>query len=94
MRPSVDASRRLSIISHSSLHCCAANQWDDYTRGALRAWRARLGFDYGKFDFVVRDGEPVLFDVNRTPTMASNLSAALEAGMGELARGMAAFVSA
>lgn len=34
---------------------------------ALRAERARLGFDYGKFDFVIHDGEPVLLDANRTP---------------------------
>jgi hypothetical protein len=59
---------------------------------ALRAWRARLGFDYGKFDFVVRDGEPVLFDVNRTPATAPNLAAALQAGMAHLAGGLAAFL--
>ena len=26
-----------------------------------------MGFDYGKFDYVIRDGQVVLFDVNRTP---------------------------
>lgn len=32
-------------------------------------WRRReeLGVDFGKFDFVMHDGEPVLFDVNPTP---------------------------
>ncbi len=34
---------------------------------ALRAERARLGFDYGKFDFVLENGVPVLLDANRTP---------------------------
>ncbi len=34
---------------------------------ALRAERIRLGFDYGKFDFVMHDGHPVLLDANRTP---------------------------
>ena len=33
----------------------------------LQAWRERLGFDYGKFDYVVRDGVPILIDANRTP---------------------------
>lgn len=33
----------------------------------LREIRQRLGFDYGKFDFVEHDGEPVLLDANRTP---------------------------
>ena len=34
----------------------------------LRAERRRLGFDYGKFDFVVRDGRAILLDANRTPS--------------------------
>lgn len=34
----------------------------------LRAERERLGFDYGKFDFVVREGRAILFDANRTPS--------------------------
>ncbi len=31
------------------------------------AERERLGFDFGKFDYAVRDGDVVLFDANRTP---------------------------
>ena len=31
------------------------------------ALRHELGFDYGKFDYVVRDGETILLDANRTP---------------------------
>jgi hypothetical protein len=57
----------------------------------LRAWRARLGFDYGKFDFVVHDGAPILLDVNRTPTLPAKLSDAVKAGMEDLAKGIAAF---
>lgn len=34
----------------------------------LRAMRAAMGFDYGKFDYVVHDGRTVLLDANRTPT--------------------------
>lgn len=33
----------------------------------LRGWRARLGFDFGKFDYVMHEGRCVLLDVNRTP---------------------------
>jgi hypothetical protein len=33
----------------------------------LYEMREKLGFDYGKFDYVLRDGKVVLFDVNRTP---------------------------
>lgn len=32
------------------------------------AERAALGFDYGKFDYVLHDGEAVLLDVNVTPS--------------------------
>lgn len=34
---------------------------------ALEAWRAGMGLDYGRLDYVVHDGEPIVFDVNRTP---------------------------
>jgi hypothetical protein len=34
----------------------------------IREIRKKLGFDYGKFDYVVQSGNVVLFDVNRTPT--------------------------
>jgi hypothetical protein len=34
---------------------------------AIRRRRAELKFDYGKFDYVIADGVPVLFDANNTP---------------------------
>lgn len=34
---------------------------------ALRRRRAELKFGYGKFDYVIENGEPVLFDANSTP---------------------------
>jgi len=39
---------------------------------AIRAIRRQLGFDYGKFDYVVHDGEIVLLDANRTPAVSRN----------------------
>jgi hypothetical protein len=33
----------------------------------IRELRQALGFDYGKFDYVVRDGQAVLLDANKTP---------------------------
>jgi hypothetical protein len=35
-----DLTARVSVISHSSLHCCPAPLWEAHTRGALRAWIA------------------------------------------------------
>ena len=37
----------------------------------LRALRHELGFDFGKFDYVVVDGKSVLFDANPTPMLGS-----------------------
>ena len=35
-----DLTRRVRVISHSSLHCCPAHVWEPYTREAMRAWAA------------------------------------------------------
>lgn len=35
----------------------------------LRQIREELGFDFGKFDYAMVDGRPVLYDANRTPAM-------------------------
>jgi len=58
----------------------------------IREWRRRLGFDYGKFDFVLHEGEPVLLDVNRTPTAPPVLGDALRAGNADLAKGIETFL--
>lgn len=34
-------------------------------------WRRRLGLDYGKIDYVVRDGKAVVLDVNTTPAYSA-----------------------
>lgn len=39
---------------------------------SLRKIRQELNMDFGKFDYVIHDGEPVLFDVNKTPTIAGD----------------------
>ncbi|MCB9845899.1 MAG: hypothetical protein H6811_07950 [Phycisphaeraceae bacterium] len=57
----------------------------------LRAWRERLGLDYGKIDFVMRDGEPVVIDVNTTPTMSSPLDEDRVRRSSELADGLSSF---
>lgn len=41
----------------------------------LRAWRARLGFDFGRFDYVRHEDQWVLLDANRTPTLPARVSA-------------------
>src|SRR5208282_4307513 len=58
----------------------------------LREMRARLGFDYGKFDFVVNQGRATLLDANRTPRSAPNLSAHFVRNAGSLAAGINYFL--
>ena len=40
----------------------------DSTPAEVREFRAALGFDYGKFDYVVHGDDVIIFDVNRTFT--------------------------
>ena len=60
---------------------------------ALRALRTKLQFDYGKFDYALVNGEPVLYDANRTPTAAWTTPATERQAsiVNELAQGLFSF---
>lgn len=58
----------------------------------IREARQRLGFDYGKFDFVVFDGKGILLDANRTPGSSRNLGKMLRTANVELAKGFDGFL--
>ncbi len=60
--------------------------------GSLRAERARLGFDYGKFDFVMNEGKAILLDVNRTPGKPPSTGAVAIARAETLADGLEALL--
>jgi hypothetical protein len=57
----------------------------------LQAIRRRLGFEFGKFDYVLVDGAPVLYDANRTPTLGEVSPEVLTRLIPELAAGIADF---
>ena len=59
---------------------------------ALRAERERLGFNYGKFDFVIHRGTPVLLDANRTPGNPRSLQEHVKKGALNLAEGLDALL--
>lgn len=60
---------------------------------SLRALRKKMGFDYGKFDFVMNEGKAVLLDANRTPSFnLKNPSPAQMARIENLARGLEDFI--
>jgi len=50
----------------------AINQEIVPTPPELRELRKQLGLDYGKIDYVIRDGSIILLDVNPTPALPSN----------------------
>jgi hypothetical protein len=54
----------------------------------IRASRRELGFDYGKFDFVIHEGQPILLDANSTPTCSGQPSPRLNAIANALAAGL------
>lgn len=56
----------------------------------IRAWRAKLGFDYGKFDYVCPEGQPILLDANKTPVAAvtPQSNPELHASLRSLANGL------
>ncbi len=58
----------------------------------LRAIRRELCFDFGKFDYVIIDGRPVLFDANRTPTLNAADIATLRPRLELLADGLHSIV--
>ncbi len=55
------------------------------------ARRAELGIDYGKIDYVINNGEPVLLDINVTPTVSGPVTEDKIVKSADLALGIAAF---
>lgn len=66
------------------------HEYIDDVPPSLRSLRRELGMDFGKFDYVVVDGEAVLLDVNKTPTIASARSPSTR--IPEMAKGLGVFV--
>jgi hypothetical protein len=54
----------------------------------LTALRAKLKFDFGKFDYVVHDGRAIVLDTNKTPTYSGEETPRLRS----LAQGIEAFL--
>jgi hypothetical protein len=64
------------------------------TPPAILRWREELGLDFGKMDYTIHNGTPVLIDVNTTPTMSDppRIPAAIERSV-VLADGLSHFES-
>ena len=55
--------------------------------------RKRLKLDYGKIDYVVRDGRAVVFDVNKTPGHGATIRPHAVERFRHLAQGLSSFLS-
>ena len=60
----------------------------------LRELREELGFDFGKFDYALVDGEVVLYDANRTPTLGAFSREQVLPRLRPLAAGLQSLLSA
>lgn len=61
----------------------------------IREVRKELGFDFGKFDFVLHDDGPVLLDANKTPAsmrVTPDMAARIAAGNKSFADGIESFL--
>ena len=58
----------------------------------LRQMRRELGFDFGKFDYLIADGKPILFDANRTPSLGQVSREAYRPRAEILAAGIEGFI--
>jgi hypothetical protein len=92
-----DLPQRISFISHSSIHCCPAHLWEEYTRRAMRAWAAntrrppvialRWDQDTGEL-FRLRDSDNPFLRNAVEALLATNDVASLDRLMLHVSRGM------
>jgi len=64
----------------------------DEIPGELRTVRQQMGFDFGKFDYAIVDGEVVLYDTNRTPALGNFQPEVMAPTVELLAQGIHAYL--
>ncbi len=70
------------------------NVVDMETPVELAALQKVMRVDYGRFDYVMVDGKPVVYDINRTPTSSPAAVTHYVPQWSQLAEGIAAFLDA
>lgn len=73
-------------------HNIVRRQVIDEVPPELRRIRSQLNFQFGKFDYAIVDGQPVLYDANRTPTLPPAAGDALMPRIRHLAEGIGSFL--
>jgi len=54
----------------------------------IEKMRRELGFDYGKFDYVIHDGQPLLLDINKTTGAVAKATPEIQAARRHRAGGI------
>lgn len=88
---SVKLFSRHAVVKASNCH---RHEYLHDVPDSLREARRALGFDFGKFDYVMVNGEAVLLDVNKTPSISGSPRSPnllrLATGLAGLAQGVTA----
>lgn len=82
--------RMFSRLPFVKLKGITRHEYIDSVPDSLRQTRAAMGMDFGKIDYVMVNGEAVLLDANKTPTVRQ--SATPSNNMLRLASGLADFL--
>jgi hypothetical protein len=77
----------------TTMNCVSAEDVEPHLE--VLEWRRELGLDYGKLDYVLHEGEPVLIDVNKTigSSRGYRSEQELRAGRRRLADGLYSFLA-
>lgn len=82
-------SKHKVLKSHTIIH---REKLNERVPDELRERRRALGFDFGKFDYVMADSNAVLLDTNRTPTLGLYSKQDAMPGLLNLASGIDSFL--
>lgn len=89
--------RELNSISFShepivKSHTVVRRELDPELPDELRQRRKELGFDFGKFDYGIVDGQVVLYDTNHTPSLGAFSRESMKDRLQHLAAGLDSFL--
>ena len=65
---------------------------DIKTPPEMELLRKQMRVDYGRFDYALIDGKPVVYDINRTPTITAASEAQYNSQLRDLAKGIVPFL--
>jgi hypothetical protein len=86
----VVASAKVPVVKAADI--CKRSVTTDATPPELEAVREAMRVDFGRIDYGMVDGKPVIYDINRTPTSSPQAIAQYAAQWSDLAQGIETFL--